>query len=164
MAGNSSISAVPAQGDGPGGESARTLCSMPGLDADALTVLQFCELLAEKTGVPAQEQELLAGFPPTALQLPLDPAASHLSKLPLATGDSIVVRRREGAAAAAPAAAPAVQHADDMATPAAAPRPSGATNGEAAAASHDGQLPSREVTYFATACMSGHACMNAYFT
>lgn len=121
------------------------LCSMPGLDADALTVLQFCELLAEKTGVPVQEQELLAGFPPAALQLPVDRAASHLSKLPLATGDSIVVRRREGATAATPSAAPSVQHAEASAAPAAAAGLS-ATHGMAAAAPHADQTSLREVS------------------
>lgn len=35
-----------------------------GLDS-ALSVTALQELLAERTGVPAQEQELLAGFPPT---------------------------------------------------------------------------------------------------
>ena len=72
-----------------------------GLEATKLTISEFQALLAEKTGVPAQEQELLAGFPPSIVQLPADASASYLSELPISNGDSIVVRRREEAAPSA---------------------------------------------------------------
>ena len=68
------------------------------MEADKLTISEFQALLAEKTGVPANQQELLAGFPPSIVQLPADAAASYLSSLPLSNGDSIVVRKREEAA------------------------------------------------------------------
>lgn len=71
-----------------------------GLDG-SLSVAEFQQLLAEKTGVPAPEQELLAGFPPAAIKLPADTSASTLSSLPVANGDTIVVRRREGVPSAA---------------------------------------------------------------
>lgn len=69
--------------------------------------------------MPAHQQELLAGFPPSIVQLPADASASYLCELPISNGDSIVVRRREEAAPSAahhaappaPAAEPVSGHA-----------------------------------------------------
>jgi len=71
----------------------------------ALSLSAFQELLAEKTGVPAFQQELLAGFPPAPLQMPTA-STSTLGDLPIANGDTIVVRKKEGAAASASAQRP----------------------------------------------------------
>lgn len=75
-----------------------------GLDG-ALSLSAFQELLAEKTGVPAFQQELLAGFPPAPLRMPTD-RTSTLGDLPIANGDTVVVRKKEGAAASASAQRP----------------------------------------------------------
>ena len=64
-----------------------------GLDG-SLSLSDFQELLAEKTGVPASHQELLGGFPPAPISLPAV-GSSTLGDLPIANGDTIVVRRRE---------------------------------------------------------------------
>lgn len=76
-------------------------------------VAEFQLLLESKLGVPINNQEILAGFPPKLLQLPSDAAATPLSDLGLADGDTLTVRRRVAAALAeqangATAAAPAV--------------------------------------------------------
>jgi hypothetical protein len=76
-----------------------------------LSVSEFQHILAEKTGVAPEEQELLGGFPPVPIQLPGDPSSSKLSDLPVANGDTIVVRKREGGPSAASSTreAPSVQ-------------------------------------------------------
>lgn len=70
-----------------------------GLDG-RLSLPDFQELLAEKTGVPASHQELLGGFPPAPISLPAL-SSSTLGDLPIANGDTIVVRRREVSTVAA---------------------------------------------------------------
>ncbi len=70
-----------------------------GLDG-GLSIAAFQELLAEKTGVAPPQQEILTGFPPAPIQLPAEGSGS-LGDLPISNGDTIVVRRGEGAAEAA---------------------------------------------------------------
>ena len=60
----------------------------------------FLELLGKETGLEASELEILAGFPPAPIQLPSDPG-STLSSLPIANGDTLLVRRHEKAASTA---------------------------------------------------------------
>lgn len=74
-----------------------------GLDG-GLSLSEFQELLAEKTGVPASHQELLGGFPPAPIPLPAI-GSSTLGDLPIANGDTIVVRRKEVSTTAAASAA-----------------------------------------------------------
>ncbi|BDA47793.1 probable ubiquitin thioesterase OTU1 at C-terminar half [Coccomyxa sp. Obi] len=73
---------------GPSGQS-----TLSGLDG-GLSLSDFQEMLAEKTGVPASHQELLGGFPPAPISLPAGGSCT-LGDLPIANGDTIVVRRRE---------------------------------------------------------------------
>mmetsp|Transcript_4602 Transcript_4602/g.12813 ORF Transcript_4602/g.12813 Transcript_4602/m.12813 type:complete len:411 (-) Transcript_4602:78-1310(-) len=81
---------------GPAGSSTLT-----GLESTT-TVLELQRLLAEKTGVPVETQEILSGgFPPAVIKLPEDPASATLSSIGLQGGDSITVR-----AAAVPTPAP----------------------------------------------------------
>ena len=60
----------------------------------------FLELLGKETGLEASELEILAGFPPAPIHLPSDPG-STVSSLPIANGDTLLVRRREKAASTA---------------------------------------------------------------
>ena len=60
----------------------------------------FLELLGKETGLEASELEILAGFPPAPIQLPSDPG-STLSSLPIANGDTLLIRRQENAASTA---------------------------------------------------------------
>eukprot|EP00798_Chlamydomonas_sp_ICE-L_P022763 gene22763-29931_t len=87
-------------------------------DSD-MPVFEFQALLQEKTGIAADRQEVLAGFPPKPIEWPSDCAAASLSTLPLVNGDTVVVRERESAAPvvtppAAEAALP-VDEDDDLA-------------------------------------------------
>lgn len=43
--------------------------SRAGLEPSETSLLEFQALLAERTGVPAAAQELLAGFPPRPVQV-----------------------------------------------------------------------------------------------
>ena len=61
---------------------------------------KFLELLGKETGLEASVLEILAGFPPALIQLPSDPG-STLSSLPIANGDTLLVRRREKASSTA---------------------------------------------------------------
>ncbi|KAK9802938.1 hypothetical protein WJX72_000560 [[Myrmecia] bisecta] len=79
---------------GPSGQY--TLAGLEG----SLSVRAFQQMLAEKTGVPAAAQEILAGFPPKPLQLPADSAGATLADLPLQNGDTVVVRQAAGSSAA----------------------------------------------------------------
>ncbi|KAL4448875.1 hypothetical protein ABPG77_007592 [Micractinium sp. CCAP 211/92] len=67
------------------------------------SVAEFKTLLAEKTGVPADLQEVRGGFPPKLLEFPSDAAAS-ISSLGIQSGDSLTVTRLAGSSAAASAA------------------------------------------------------------
>ncbi|KAK9839310.1 hypothetical protein WJX81_006947 [Elliptochloris bilobata] len=79
---------------GPTGQSTLT-----GL-GPALSVAALQDLLAERTGVPPHEQELLTGFPPAVLRLPDDRSAAASAALPLASGDTLVAVRGTPAAEA----------------------------------------------------------------
>mmetsp|Transcript_25781 Transcript_25781/g.69925 ORF Transcript_25781/g.69925 Transcript_25781/m.69925 type:complete len:124 (-) Transcript_25781:67-438(-) len=87
---------------GPTGQSTLT-----GIEAST-SVSDFCTLVASKTGVPPEQQEMLAGFPPKPLELPADRASVPVSSLPLVSGDTIVVRELPGPPPPAPAVAPAM--------------------------------------------------------
>ncbi|KAF5837731.1 hypothetical protein DUNSADRAFT_3986 [Dunaliella salina] len=69
--------------------------TLTGIEAST-SVSDFCVLVATKTGVPPEQQEILAGFPPKPLELPQDRASVPVSSLPLASGDTIVVRELPG--------------------------------------------------------------------
>lgn len=77
-----------------------------------LSLSAFQELLAEKTGVPPSQQELLTGFPPAPIQLPA--GAATLADLPISNGDTVVVRRREGIAAAVQQPEPSPAFAEEV--------------------------------------------------
>jgi ubiquitin thioesterase OTU1 len=81
---------------GPEGQA--TVKAEPGC-----TVAAFRALLADKTGVPAERQEVRGGFPPKVLQFPDDQSAS-IASLGVQAGDSLTVTALPAAAAAAAAA------------------------------------------------------------
>ena len=60
----------------------------------------FLELLGKETGLNPEELEILAGFPPTPIQLPSNPD-SPLSSLAIANGDSVLIRKQDKPAGAA---------------------------------------------------------------
>ncbi|PSC76056.1 Ubiquitin thioesterase OTU1 isoform A [Micractinium conductrix] len=95
------------------------------------TAAEFRQLLADKTGVPADRQEVRGGFPPKPLQWPADGGAT-VASLGVQSGDSLTVTALPGSAAAAPG------------SNGAAPTAAAASNGHPAAAlaglSEDEQL------------------------
>lgn len=84
-----------------------------------MTIAAFQELLADRLGVPTDFQEILAGFPPTLVQMPPETSATPLSTLGIANGDTLVLRRM-AEPAAVPATAPAAAAARPSRTPAVA--------------------------------------------
>lgn len=60
----------------------------------------FLELLGKEIGLEASELEILAGFPLAPIQVPSDPG-STLSSLPIANGDTLLIRKWEKAASTA---------------------------------------------------------------
>lgn len=61
---------------------------------DTCTVHELQQIIADKTEITVERQELLAGFPPKALQL-TGAQTSSISGVGIANGDSLVVRERE---------------------------------------------------------------------
>ena len=82
---------------GPGGAQA----TLGGVDP-AGDLGEFLERVGGAVGVPAGEQRLLSGFPPRPLPVPEGSLAGlTVAALGLASGDTVVVARREGGAGAA---------------------------------------------------------------
>ncbi|GBF96418.1 ubiquitin thioesterase [Raphidocelis subcapitata] len=115
---------------GPAGQA-----TLSGLGGDT-TVAALQALLADKTGVPAERQEVLSGFPPKPL--PLSDGDATISSIGIANGDTLTVRQSAAAAAASPppppVAAPAPAPAPPAPVPAAAPVAAAAPGAAAATA------------------------------
>lgn len=72
----------------------------------AMTVAAFQQLLAEKTGVPLNMQQVLFGYPQKVLPLPNDKHSATLASLGVPSGETLVVRAKEGSAEAHAAQTP----------------------------------------------------------
>ena len=66
------------------------------VEGDA-TVAAFQALLEAKVNMPAALQDVLCGFPPKPVQWPADRATALVSSLGIVAGDTLTVRRANGA-------------------------------------------------------------------